>query len=203
MDLQLSEIQRARLLELYQSLQLDYSSVTIQMSSTQISVQSGIQQTSLNIPTHYRRTRPSNLEKYINDACNANTDLDIETYNKEDVLSLVSIAIDTAKTNGQRTFAYSKCWTLLSTDLVERRITMKQLRQEVQQITGQNGSRFLTVANRAQKLMSIVGEFPIPQFRYITPNWLYHLTSEDFDYFIRKCRENVIPNIEHFAGAQY
>jgi hypothetical protein len=47
---------------------------------------------------------------------------------------------------------------------------MKQLRQEVQQITGQNGARFLTVANRAQMLMSIVGEFPIPQFRYVTPN---------------------------------
>lgn len=201
MDLQLSETQRARLLELYQSLQLDYSSINIQMNSTQIHVQSGTQQTSLTIPIHYRRIRPRNFERYINDACNADTDLDIETYNKGDTLSLISIAIDTAKTNGQRIFAYSRCWTLLYNELVERRITMKQLRQEVQQITGQNGARFLTVANRAQRLMSIVGEFPIPQFRYITPNWLYHLTNVDFDYFIRKCRDN--STIEHFAGAQY
>ncbi|CAG8814985.1 19457_t:CDS:1, partial [Dentiscutata erythropus] len=87
--------------------------------------------------------------------------------------------------------------------LVERQLTMKQLRQEVQQITGQNGARFLTVANRAQRLLSVLGEFPIPQFRYITPNWLYHLTSVDFDYFIRKCREQLSQTMEHFAGAQY
>ncbi|CAG8625506.1 3194_t:CDS:1, partial [Diversispora eburnea] len=49
MKLQLSEIQRARLLELYQSLQLDYTSVNIQ-----IVVQSSSQQTSLTIPTYYR-----------------------------------------------------------------------------------------------------------------------------------------------------
>jgi hypothetical protein len=202
MDLQLSETQRARLLELYQSLQLDYTSINIQMSSTRILVQSGTQQTYLTIPTHYRRTRPRNFERYINDACTADTDLDIETYNKGDILSLVSVAIDTAKTNGQRIFAYSKAWTLLSKDLVERQITMKQLQQEVQQITGQNGARFLTVANRAQRLLSILGEFPIPQFRYITPNWLYHLTTVDFDYFIRKCRDNIALNMEHFAGAQ-
>jgi hypothetical protein len=201
MELQLSETQRARLLELYQSLQLDYTSINIQMNSTQILVQSGTQQTSLTIPTHYRRVRPRNFEKYINDACNVDTDLDIETYNKEDILSLVSVAIDTAKTNGQRIFAYSKSWTLLSKNLVEQQMTMKQLRQDVQQITGQNGARFLTVANRAQRLMTTVGEFPIPQFRYITPNWLYHLTTVDFDYFIRKCKEKV--TIEHFAGAQY
>ena len=80
---------------------------------------------------------------------------------------------------------------------------MKQLQNEVQQITGQNGHRFLTVANRAQRLMSIIGEFPIPQFRYITSNWLYHLTIVDFDYFIRKCRDNSALSVEHFAGAQY
>ncbi|CAG8641487.1 6246_t:CDS:2, partial [Diversispora eburnea] len=34
MELQLSETQHARLLELYQSLQLDYTSVNIQMTST-------------------------------------------------------------------------------------------------------------------------------------------------------------------------
>jgi hypothetical protein len=201
MNLQLSETQRARLLELYQSLQLDYSSINIQMNSTQILIQSGTQQTSLTIPTHYRRVRPRNFEKFINDACNAETDLDIETYNKRDLLSLVSVAIDIGKTNGQRIFAYSKCWTLLSNDLVERRMTMKQLQQEVQQITGQNGFRFLTIANRAQILLTIIGEFPIPQLRYITPNWLFHLTAVDFDYFIRKCKETI--PIEHFAGAQY
>ena len=38
MELQLSETQRARLLELYQSLQLDYTRVTIQMNSTRILV---------------------------------------------------------------------------------------------------------------------------------------------------------------------
>lgn len=203
MELQLSETQRARLLELYQSLQLDYSSINIQMNSTRIVVQTSTQQTHLSIPTHYRRIRPSNFERYINDACNAETDLDTETYNKGDVLSLVSVAIDTAKTNGQRLFAYSKVWTLLSKDLIERHISMKQLGQEVQQITGQNGARFLTVANRAQRLLSTVGEFPIPQFKYITPNWLYHLTTVDFDYFIRKCRENNVLSFEHFAGAQF
>jgi predicted metalloprotease with PDZ domain len=203
MELQLSETQRARLLELYQSLQLDYTSVNIQMTSTRIIVQSSSQQTSLTIPTHYRRTRPQNFNRYIEDACNAEVDLDLELYDKGDILSLVSVAIDTAKTNGQRLFAYSKSWSLLSKDLVERQLTMKQLRQEVQQITGQNGARFLTVANRAQRLLSVLGEFPIPQFRYITPNWLYHLTSVDFDYFIRKCREQLSQNMEHFAGAQY
>ena len=56
MELQLSETQRARLLELYQSLQLDYSIVNIQMTPTQISIQTNFQQTSLTIPTHYCRT---------------------------------------------------------------------------------------------------------------------------------------------------
>ncbi|CAG8816106.1 9133_t:CDS:1, partial [Dentiscutata erythropus] len=130
MELQLSETQRARLLELYQSLQLDYTSVNIQMTSTRIIVQSSSQQTSLTIPTHYRRTRPQNFNRYIEDACNAEVDLDLELYDKGDILSLVSVAIDTAKTNGQRLFAYSKFWSLLSKDLVERQLTMKQLRQE-------------------------------------------------------------------------
>jgi hypothetical protein len=203
MELQLSETQRARLLELYQSLQLDYTRINIQMTSTQIHIQNGTQQTSLTIPTHYRRMRPRNFERYVTDACNAEIDFDMETYSKEDILSLVSTANNTAKTNGQRLFAYSKSWTLLTKDLVERQLTMKQLQEEVQLITGQNGKRFLTVANRAQRLMSIIGEFPIPQFRYITPNWLYHLTNVDFDYFIRKCRDNVVISVEHFAGAQY
>ncbi|CAG8657184.1 7041_t:CDS:2, partial [Diversispora eburnea] len=87
---------------------------------------------------------------YIEDACNAEVNLDLELYNKRDILSLVSVAIDTTKTNGQRFFVYSK--------------------------SCQNGARFLTVANRAQRLLSVLKEFPIPQFRYITPNWLYHLT---------------------------
>jgi len=108
MELQLSETQRARLLELYQSLQLDYTRVNIQMNSTRILVQSNLQQTSLTIPTHYQRSRPTNFERYINDACNAETDFDLETYAKGDILSLVSVAIDTAKTNGQRLYAYSK-----------------------------------------------------------------------------------------------
>jgi len=132
MDLQLSETQRARLLELYQSLQLDYTTLNIQMTSTQITVQSGTQQTSLVIPTHYRRIRPQNFDRYINDACNVDYDFDLETYSKGDILSLVSVAIDTAKTSGQRLFAYSKSWTLLSKDLIERQITMKQLSREVQ-----------------------------------------------------------------------
>jgi len=203
MELQLSETQRVKLLELYQSLQLDYTRINIQMNSTQILIDNGAQQTSLNIPTHYRRSRPRNFERYINDACNAEVDLDLDLYEKDDLLSLVSIAINTTKTNGQRLFAYSKSWTLLSTDLVERQITMRQLREEVQQITGQNGARFLTVANRAQRLLTILGEFPIPQFRYITPNWLYHLTSIDFDYFIRKCRDHISSSNGHLAGAQY
>ena len=170
MELQLSETQRARLLELYQSLQLDYTRVNIQMNSTRILVQSNLQQTSLIIPTHYQRSRPTNFERYINDACNAETDFDLETYTKGDILSLVSVTIDITKTNGQRLYAYSKSWTFLSKDFIEQQITMKQLQNEVQQITGQNGHRFLTVTNRAQRLMSIIGEFPIPQFRYITPN---------------------------------
>ncbi|CAG8642090.1 4406_t:CDS:1 [Diversispora eburnea] len=101
MELQLSETQHARLLELYQSLQLDYTSVNIQMTSTRIIVQSNSQQTSLTIPTHYRRTRPQNFNKYIEDACNAEVNLDLELYNKGDILSLVSVVIDIAKTNGQ------------------------------------------------------------------------------------------------------
>jgi hypothetical protein len=119
MELQLSETQRARLLELYQSLQLDYTSVNIQMTSTRIIVQSSSQQTSLTIPTYYQRMRPQNFNRYIEDACNAEVDLDLELYDKGDILSLVSVAIDTAKTNGQRLFAYSKSWSLLSKDLVE------------------------------------------------------------------------------------
>ncbi|CAG8614026.1 3780_t:CDS:2 [Diversispora eburnea] len=81
MELQLSETQRARLLELYQ------------------------------------------------------IDLDLKLYDKGDILSLISVAIDTVKTNEQRLFAYLKSWSLLSKDLVERQLTIKQLRQEVQQIT--------------------------------------------------------------------
>ncbi|CAG8607452.1 1932_t:CDS:2 [Diversispora eburnea] len=133
---------------------LDYTSVNIQMTSIRIIVQSNSQQTSLIIPTHYRRTRPQNFNRYIEDACNAEVDLDLELYDKGDILSL-------------------------------------------------NGARFLTVANRAQRLLSVLGEFPIPQFKYITSNWLYHLTSVDFDYFIRKYREQLSQNMEHFAGAQY
>ncbi|CAG8635638.1 6458_t:CDS:2, partial [Diversispora eburnea] len=121
-------------------------------------------------------TGPFWIEKKL-DACNAEVDFDLELYDKGDILSLVSVAIDTTKTNGQRLFAYLKSWSLLSKDLVKRQLTMKQLKQEVQQITGQNGARFLTVVNRVQRLLSVLGEFSIPQFRYITPNWLYHLTS--------------------------
>ncbi|CAG8664911.1 7988_t:CDS:1, partial [Diversispora eburnea] len=41
---------------------------------------------------------------YIEDAYNTEVDLDLELYNKGDILSLVSVAIDIVKTNGQRLF---------------------------------------------------------------------------------------------------
>ncbi|CAG8654056.1 7989_t:CDS:1, partial [Diversispora eburnea] len=75
-----------------------------QNNKIQIIIQSSSQQTSLTIPTHYRRTRPQNFNRYIKDACNAEVDLDLELYDKRDILSLVSVVIDTAKTNRQRLF---------------------------------------------------------------------------------------------------
>ncbi|CAG8600465.1 8940_t:CDS:1 [Diversispora eburnea] len=101
MKLQLSETQRTRLLELYQSLQLDYTSINIQMTSIQIIVQNSSQQTSLTIPTYYRQTRSQNFNRYIEDAYNAEVNLDLELYDKRNILSLVSVVIDTIKTNGQ------------------------------------------------------------------------------------------------------
>ena len=80
---------------------------------------------------------------------------------------------------------------------------MKQMQQEIQQVSGQNGFRFTTVAHRANRLLSIIGEFPIPQFQYITPNYLFHLTSNDYEYFISKVRERQNNIFEHFAGAQW
>ncbi|CAG8604326.1 5838_t:CDS:2 [Diversispora eburnea] len=117
-----------------------YTSVNIQMISTRIIIQSNSQQTSLTIPTHYRQTQSQNFNIYIYDACNAEVNLDLELYNKENILSLVNVAIDIAKTNRQRLFVYSKSWSLLSKDLIERQLIMKQLRQKVQQITSQNSA---------------------------------------------------------------
>ncbi|CAG8629719.1 3145_t:CDS:1, partial [Diversispora eburnea] len=46
------------------------------MTFIRIIVQSSSQQTSLTIPTHYRQTQPQNFNRYIDDAYNAEVDLD-------------------------------------------------------------------------------------------------------------------------------
>ncbi|CAG8625094.1 11549_t:CDS:1, partial [Diversispora eburnea] len=55
------------------------------MTSIRIIIQSSSQQTSLTIPTHYQRTQPQNFNRYIEDACNAEVDLDFELYDKGDI----------------------------------------------------------------------------------------------------------------------
>ena len=108
MELQLLPTQKAKLLELYQALQFDLGDVNIQINSTEINVQTSESSTQLVVPTQYRKTRAKNFTKFIDDALNAELDMEMDLYLMSDLLSLINIAVNQSKTNGQRLYAYSK-----------------------------------------------------------------------------------------------
>lgn len=202
MSLQLSSIQRSKLLELYQTLSLDFDHINIQINPTSIIVQAHEQSTQIMIPTQYQRTQTNKFNKYINDALNASTSFDEGLYQNRNLLLLINIATDMTKTNGQRIYAYSKTWELLQNNLLEQNLTLKQIQQRIQQMSGQNGYRFVAIAQRANRLMTLLGGIFILEFRYITPNYLFHLTSSDFEYFIKQVNERMNRALDDFAGAQ-
>ena len=126
MELQLTSVQKAKLLELYQSFHLNYKNLKIQMSPTQITVQTNEHSAQLIVPARFQRIQKLTSDKYINDVLNTSTDYDEELYSRNDFSFFINIAVDQTKTNGQRIYAYSKSWKLLQTDLSEHNITLKQ-----------------------------------------------------------------------------
>jgi hypothetical protein len=202
MELQLTSAQKTKLLELYQSFHLNYDNLEIQMSPTKISIQANERSTQLIIPARYQRIQKLTSDKYINDALNTSIDYDEELYSGNDLSFFINIAVDQTKTHGQRLYAYSKSWKLLQTDLDEQNTTLKQKQREIQQITGQNGFRFTTIAQRANRLLTLLGGIFVHQFKYVTPNYLFHLSNNSFEYFISQINEQMERAFNNFAGAQ-
>ena len=196
MNIQLTAGQQQQLLELYQTLQSD--TVTIQMSSTQISVQTSQGLSTIGVPNMEQIKMKMN--RYINDACYPDIDVDAEILAANDLLKLLKLGINPDKTYSQQVLALSYAWEKISQRKACENISLVKIRQEMRSLLNRDTKRLFEIAQRANKLLKTVGDFPPPKFYLITPHWLYTLSAIDFERFITKCREE--KNIGHLAGAR-
>jgi hypothetical protein len=196
MNIQLTAGQQQQLLELYQNLQSD--TVTIQMNSTHITVQTSQGLSTISVPSDEQiRMR---LNRYINDACNPNIDFDADILAADDLIKFLRLGFNPNKTYSQQILALSYAWDKILQRKICDNTSITKSRQEMKSILHRDTKRLFEIAQRANELLKVVGEFPPPKFRLITPHWLYTLSASDFKNFIKKCKEE--KNILSLAGAR-
>jgi hypothetical protein len=75
------------------------------------------------------------------------------------------------------------------------------MQKQLEKLSQQNIKRLLQISKRTHRLLQEINEFPIRMTEKVTPRWLYNLTNNEFEEFMKKC--NRMNNFEqHFAGAQ-
>jgi hypothetical protein len=185
MAFQLSEIQKQQLFELYKALQSE--KVTIQMTPSEINIQTEKGLTIIDVPGMEQNNRK--LNRYINDACSPDIDFDADIFAAGNLKRLLQLGSDPAKSHSQQILALSYAWDEVLKKKNSDNVTISQTQKEMQRTINRNVKRLFVIALRANQLLAAVGHFPPPKFKLITPHWLFNLTRPDFDKFIEGCKK--------------
>lgn len=201
MELQLSPKQQQKLIELYQILQVPPNNVTIRMSPGTIKVKCNEIKTTLVVPESSLNTRKRNLDLFIEEAYNADVDFDMTVKDEEEFNKLLQFIVDPNKANGQKILAYSKIWEKCSQRNKDG-VSMLTINTEINSITNKNSGRLLRIAKKAHQVMEVMGDFFPRKLKLITPTWLQHVRSSDFESFLVGTKLKYRQGIEHLAGAR-
>ncbi|RHZ87388.1 hypothetical protein Glove_36g29 [Diversispora epigaea] len=185
MAIQLNEIQRQQLIEIYSALQSE--NVTINMTPSEINIQTEKGSTTIDLLEVGQANQK--LNRYINDACNPDIDLDVDILAAGSLTRLLQLGSDPSKSHSQQILALSYAWDKVLERKVCNNITIAQTQKDMQAAINRNVKRLFVIALRANKLLSTVGDFPPPKFKLITPHWLFNLSRPDFDNFIKECEK--------------
>jgi hypothetical protein len=196
MNIQLTAGQQQHLIELYRNLQSD--NVTIQMNSKHITVQTSLGLSTIEVPSVEQTQR--RLNRYIMDACNPEIDFDAEIMAANDLATLITLGVNPEKTHSQQLLALSYAWEKVIEKRVCKGISITKIRQEMKTVTNRNVKRLFEIAQRAKELFKVIGDFPPPKFRLISPHWIHSLTSPEFERFLKNCKDE--KNIISLAGAR-
>lgn len=194
MNIQLTAGQQHQLIELYQNLQSD--SVTIQMNSSQITVQTSLGLSTIEVPNVEQTKRWMN--RYINNACDPDIDFDADIFAANDLVKFLKIGIDTDKTYSQQILALSYAWDKVLEKKICDNIPIVKIQHEMKNILNRNTKRLFEIAQRANELLKTIGDFPPPKFLLLTPHWLHSLPAPEWKRFIQGCKKEK----ERLAGAQ-
>ena len=164
MAFQLNETQKQQLIELYKALQSE--NVTIQMTPSEINIQTEKGLTVIDVPEMEQNSRK--LNRYINDACSPDIDFDADILAANSLTRLLQLGSNPAKSHSQQILALSYAWD----EVLKRKncdgIAINQTQKEMQQVINRNVKRLFVIALRANRLLAAIGIFPPPKFKLIT-----------------------------------
>jgi hypothetical protein len=182
---QLNETQRQQLIELYKTFRSE--NVTIQMTPSEINIQTEKELIKFDIPNEEQNNQK--LNRYINDACHPEIDFDADIFAADNLTRLLQLGSDPNKSHSQQILALSYAWDKVLKRKISDNISIIQTQKEMQQVINRNIKRLFVIALRANRLLTVLGDFPPPKFKLITPHWLFNLSRPDFDKFITGCKK--------------
>lgn len=201
MELQLSTEQQQKLINLYQSLCAHTNEVIIKMDKGKIKVQCNNNQTTFIVPAKLN-SKKRKMDQYVEEAFNADIDLDMTVNDEENIETLLQYTQDSKQPNGQKLLAYSKFWKNCNKRRKVEGLSTKTLKSEISSITTRNVDRLMRIARRSHEVMEVVGEFFPRKFEIITPTWLLNVNNTEFESFLERTTVRYRLGIEHLAGAR-
>ena len=201
MELKLSPEQQQKLINLYKSFYAHTNEVTVQMRKGNIKVKCNNLETTLIVPNVFSGSKKRNIDLLVDEAYDAEVDFDMTVKDEENLSTLLQFTKDPNLSNGQKILAYSKVWE----NCKKRKLNGESsitIQTEVNTITNRNSDRLLRIANKSSQVMEVVGDYFPRDFKLITPTWLQHVKSADFEEFLEKTKLKYRKGIEHLAGAR-
>jgi hypothetical protein len=203
MELQLSPTQQNSLLELYQSLANTSKEITIRMKPGVIKVENNLSKTTIIVPERFNKSiKRRNIQQYVEEAYNAEMEIDLSVYKETDLNKLLSFTIDSEKSNGQRILAFSKSWEILSKKLKQKETTSSQIQKDIWSQIKRNGIHFMRTAQKANQVMEVMGNSFPRKLEVITSTWLRHIKNSDFKEFLELTKARYREEIKFLAGAR-
>lgn len=156
MTFQLNKTQRQQLFEIYKALQSE--NVTIQMTPSEINIQTEKGLTVIDVPEVEQNNRK--LNRYINDACNPDIDFDADVLAANSLTRLLQLGSNPVKSHSQQILALSYAWDEVLKRKDNDGIAIKQTETEMQRTINRNVKRLFVIALRSNRLLATVGIFP-------------------------------------------
>ena len=152
---------------------------------------------SSNVEINIESNESLKFKIFLLDIDQASINLNYDFYIEDNEALLFKSLTDSNISNGLKLISYAKLGLKFKDyDKTGKRNARKTIEDKIER----NGTRTLRIASRTYQLFEIIGDFPICEFKRITPKWLFSLTNSEFETFLELCRkgnESVC-----FAGAQ-